>query len=193
MANKPKKPDMPAAAPSAEQSLFRAALSTQNLQDLAEVLGRVSASQQGLKTAEFRDHVADVKTRVESIAAITNAKANEQQQREQAATQVDALVDALSKVQHDTARALAPHLGEIRATLTGADLGKMSDGLRLLASWLRAPTPERSRDVQQLMIELRGIVGTPRSDAERKAEIEAMVKKSFAEVFSKPPTKPAKP
>lgn len=86
-----------------------------------------------------------IRAHVEKLAALIEAPDPDGAGRAAAAAELEQLVAVLAKAG-----------GKLGGKLGGLDVGRLADGLRVFAGWLRAPSAEGQAQVEQLVAELAG-------------------------------------
>ncbi|MCX5744391.1 MAG: hypothetical protein NT062_18025, partial [Proteobacteria bacterium] len=113
--------------------------------------------------------------------------------REQAAVEVEKLVDAVVGTGTALGRTLETQRDPIVDAFRGADLAKAAEGLKLLADWMMHPTDEGRARVEELVLQLQRSMGTlvgydpARDEAARKEELRLGVKASLDKIFKPKP------
>jgi hypothetical protein len=166
------------------------------LEAMILALANVSAIEQVMNHAQAREHVEELRRRVQGVVAKTRLTLAEAEQRKQIAAEIDKLVDAVAQIQNDVGRAVAGSSDRIKAAARAKTLGDMAQALRLISTWLGNPTAQTQQQVEQLIAELRALTGADpflddaKAEAQLHAEIEADVKQSLAEIFGDLKIKP---
>ena len=161
----------------------------QNLDELMEALATVSAKLQGKQGKELDTHVRHVKDSVKQLVQTVKLQEQDAIMRQQAAAQIEQLLDAVTKLQNPAGQAVAGARDPIAQTFRGVDLAKMADGMRVFAEWLAHPNNQNKAQAEQLVAQLQHTMGPmvgydpEREDAERRAQIKADVQKSLDEIF----------
>jgi hypothetical protein len=153
---------------------------TEDLADLADALARVSATERGLKGTAARAHVDELKARVETIRRVVDEDTDDPAVRGRAADELDKLVGTIERIDRAVGSAArkAPVFQQV-------DFAQIAAGMRVVAQWLRAPTPESTAAVDFLMASLRELTAAEDAATQRKleAEIDANVDHSLAGIF----------
>jgi hypothetical protein len=161
----------------------------QNLDELMEALATVSAKLQGKQGKELDAHVRKVKDSVKQLVQTVKLQEQDILLRQQAAAQVEELLDAVAKISNPAGQAVAGAREPIAQTFRGVDLAKMADGMRVFAEWLAHPNNANKAQAEQLVAQLQHVMGPmvgfdpEREDEERRAQIKKDVQKSLDEIF----------
>ena len=98
------------------------------------------------------------------------------------------IADELDRAHGELAKAIAAAKPAIDAKLGTISFDALLGVLELVATWLRAPTPETTRQVEQLIDHLRALPGGDAmwrdkvAEEKREAELDADVQKSLDEI-----------
>jgi uncharacterized coiled-coil protein SlyX len=111
-------------------------------EELMTILGTVSSKLPGREGNAIRGHV-------QRLAEILATQGPDSELRARAATELEQLVGAV-------ARLGGAQRGPSAQAIRAMDLGKLADGLRTFAAYLRTPTAESQAQVEQLVATLPG-------------------------------------
>ena len=138
--------------------------------------------------APGRTEVAELKARLEGVVKVVREGQEDPAARGRAADEIDKLVATLGTIAKTAKATLAANRG-LAAAFKDIDLGTIGAALTYFGQWLRAPTPESTKVVEDTVAQLRGqpnmkgAWGDADADKQREQEIDAQLEKDIADVF----------
>jgi hypothetical protein len=166
------------------------------LQVMIDQLALVSSTEQVMTNAEARKQLELLQLRVQDVVTNVRAQLEEAEQKKRLGADIDALIDTVATIQSEVGRSVANQKDKLKAASRAETLGKMAEALQLLSNWLGNPTAENQTKVEQLVENIRAVTGASpfydeaKAEAQRKAELEASVKKSLDQIFGELKIKP---
>jgi len=188
----PPKADPPKKVPATKEDRLAGIETPDQMAGLVEVLALLAGRLQGLQGIDLKKHIGELKTQVQSVVDQVEQQQQTDAARDQAAIEVEKLVDSVVATGSSAGRALEAQRGPILDAFRAADLHKAAEGLHLIAEWLSHPSDDTRKKVETLVDELQRTMGTvigydpAREDAARREEIRAGVKDSLDKIFKAP-------
>jgi hypothetical protein len=191
-----KKPSEPAKTPADP-------LAGQPVEVIIDVLAKMSGQINGLDGAELKRHVVRVATQLQDMTRDIEQKFAVEATRKEAAAEVERMVEMLVRTGASAGKALEQHRKPIAQAFQGADIQKLAEGMKLLATWMTNPTEQTEQDAKALLNELQTTMGPKvgydpeQEERDRREAIAADVKKRMSEAMGtqdfKPKIKPFTP
>lgn len=178
--------------PKTKEERLAAVETPDQMAGLVEVLALLAGRLQGLQGIDLTKHIGELKTQVQAVVDQVEQQQATTASRDQAAVEVEKLVDSVVATGSAAGRALEAQRGPILDAFRTADLHTAAEGLHLIAEWLSHPSDETRKKVETLVDELQRTMGTvigydpAKEDADRRAEIRAGVKDSLDKIFKAP-------
>jgi hypothetical protein len=193
----------PPKKPSADAKNPDDPLAGQPVEVIVDVLSKLSGQIQGLDGAELKRHVVRVATQLQDITRSVEQKFAVEATRKEAAAEVERLVEVLVRTGTSAGKALEQHRKPIAQAFQGADIQKLADGMKLLATWMTNPNEQTEQEAKALLNDLQTTMGPKvgydpeQEERDRRAAIAEDVKKRMAEAMGtqdfKPKLKPFTP
>jgi hypothetical protein len=153
--------------------------------DVAELAGQLRDIAKGPMSPELHARFGALAESVAVLGRALTSNDDDVATRTRIADELDRARASLVQTIRATGSAIP---AELRARLRDASLAPLVDTLALVATWLRAPTPETTAAVERLVETLRAVPGLEAAwsdsiaDAKREAELDADVQKSLDEI-----------
>lgn len=181
----------PGAPPTLDPAQIEALLAGLPQDQLMEILAKASALAKHLDGDDARAYVETVTAQLQTLAREVGVDDQMQATRSAAATEIGNLLDAVQGV--PAGQALAQHRDRIVGAFAHADLAKIDEGLKLIASYIQNPSEDTKQRAQVLLAELEKTFGplvvhdTEREDRERRERIRSEVKETVSQIFAQLP------
>jgi hypothetical protein len=134
-------------------------LAGQPVEVIIDVLAKMSGQINGLDGAELKRHVVRVATQLQDMTRDIEQKFAVEATRKEAAAEVERMVEMLVRTGSAAGKALEQHRKPIAQAFQGADIQKLADGMKLLATWMTNPTEQTEQEAKALLNELQTTMG----------------------------------